>query len=246
MAREVRGPECRRSGGSGKGRQTLDTQSSRTSIARKSLHDELADILREMIVDCRLTPGDRINEKNLTAEFGVSRTPLREALKVLAREGLIQLNVNRGAVVAPVTLSDLQEVFPVLAALEGAAGELACEKITDGDLQAIRRVHDDMERAFQARDLGGYFALNQQVHDRILAAADNATLAAHHRSLNGRVRRARFLANLSDARWQSAMAEHRDILSALEARDGAKLSAILRRHLAGKLAALTRALGDAG
>lgn len=222
----------------------MDSQNAQNLIERKSLHEELADILREMIVDCRLTPGDRINEKQLTEHFGVSRTPLREALKVLSQEGLIQLNVNRGAIVSPVTLSDLQEVFPVLAALEGAAGELASEKITDRELQAIRRAHALMERAYRDGDLNTYFKYNQDIHARILDAADNPTLASHHRSLYGRVRRARFLANLSDERWKSAMQEHAEILSALEARDGAKLSAILRRHLAGKLAALTVALQE--
>lgn len=222
----------------------MQSQNAHTSIERKSLHEELADILREMIVDCQLTPGDRINEKQLTEHFGVSRTPLREALKVLSKEGLIQLNVNRGAIVAPVTLSDLQEVFPVLAALEGVAGELACEKITDQEIKAIRRAHALMEQAYRDGDLNTYFKYNQDIHARILDAADNPTLATHHRSLYGRVKRARFLANLSDERWKSAMKEHAEILSALEARDGAELSAILRRHLAGKLSALTEALQE--
>lgn len=222
----------------------MDAQNAQNSIERKSLHEELADILREMIVDCRLTPGDRINERQLTEQFGVSRTPLREALKVLSKEGLIQLNVNRGAIVAPVTLSDLQEVFPVLAALEGAAGELACEKITDRQLQSIRQVQVRMEQAYRDGDLAAYFRHNQDIHERILAAADNPTLASHHRSLYGRVKRARFLANLSNERWQEAVHEHAEILAALEARDGAKLSGLLRHHLAGKLAALTRALQE--
>lgn len=223
----------------------MKDQTAQNSIARKSLHEELADILREMIIDCKLTPGERINEKQLTEQFGVSRTPLREALKVLSKEGLIQLNVNRGAIVVPVTLSDLQEVFPVLAALEGAAGELACEKISDRDIQSIRKAQAQMEQAYSARDLSTYFQYNQEIHARILEAADNPTLASHHRSLYGRVQRARFLANLSDERWQSAMEEHNEILAALEARDGARLSVTLRRHLAGKLAALTLALHEA-
>ncbi len=222
----------------------MESQKAQNSIERKSLHEELADILREMIVDCQLPPGERINEKQLTQQFGVSRTPLREALKVLSNEGLIQLNVNRGAIVAPVTLSDLQEVFPVLAALEGVAGELACEKITDEELQAIRRAHALMEKAYRDGDLNTYFKYNQDIHARILAAADNPTLNTHHRTLYGRVKRARFLANLSDERWKSAMKEHAEILSALDARDGVKLSAILRCHLAGKLSALTEALQE--
>lgn len=222
----------------------MDSQNTQTSIAPKSLHEELADILREMIVDCQLTPGDRINEKQLTEHFGVSRTPLREALKVLSKEGLIKLNVNRGAIVAPVTLSDLQEVFPVLAALEGVAGELACQKISNKEMGAIRKSHTRMERAYRAGDRAAYFKLNQDIHACILDAADNATLATIYQSLYGRVRRARFLANLSDQRWQSAMEEHHEILLALEARNGAKLSATLRNHLNGKLAALTIALEE--
>jgi len=223
----------------------LNIQTERKAIERKSLHDEIADLLREMIVECELAPGERINEKELTEHFGVSRTPLREALKVLSHEGLIKLNVNRGAIVSNFTLTDIEEVFPVLSGLEGVAGELACDKISDQEVANIRKVHLLMEKAYSARDRSSYFRLNQEIHERILKAADNETLSASHRNIFGRVKRARYIANISDDRWQSAMEEHRQILDALEARDGARLAGILRNHVVGKLVALTKAFNEA-
>ena len=211
-------------------------------IDRRSLHDRLADRLREAIVEGDLAPEAKINERALCDAFGVSRTPLREALKVLAREGLVVLTPNRGASVAPLTLADLEEAFPIMGALEGVAGELACARITGEELVAIEALHGQMAEARADGDLKQFFALNRRIHDAILAAARNPTLDALVRSLDGRVRRARYRGPLSAARWDRAMAEHSEMLAALSDRDGAKLASILRRHLAGKLETARAAL----
>ena len=100
-------------------------------IARRPLHEELAEHLRQLIIECALEPGSKISEKNLCAQFAVSRTPLREALKLLSTEGLVQLTPHRGASVTELTTEELEHIFPVMGALEALAGELACQHVTD-------------------------------------------------------------------------------------------------------------------
>jgi len=212
------------------------------AIARRSLHEELSDRLREMIVEGEIEPGARINEMALCARFDVSRTPLREALKVLAREGYVLLTQNRGASVAALTPADLEEAFPVMGALEALAGELACRNATDAEIRAIRALHDRMAAHHRAGERQPYFRLNERIHLAIAEAARNPTLARMQRSLDGRVRRGRYQANISQTRWDQAMAEHEAIIAALVARDGPGLAGVLRMHLENKLAALRGAL----
>jgi len=213
-------------------------------IQRRPLHNELADRLRHMIVEGELAPGEKLSEKDLCSRFGVSRTPLREAMKVLATEGLVLLTPNRGCTVAKLTLADLDEAFPIMGALEALSGELACRHITDREIARIRELHERMVRKFQARALSEYFKLNEQIHQLILSAARNPTLAQMQLSLSGRVRRARYMANMSPARWAKAVAEHEKILEALEARDGKRLAVLLKDHLANKLETVKDALTE--
>jgi DNA-binding GntR family transcriptional regulator len=203
-------------------------------LNRASLHDELVARLRDMIVEGELAPGARVPERMLSERFGVSRTPLREALKVLASEGLIELLPYRGATVSRLTLHDIEEMFPVMGALEALAGELACANVTEIELAEIRALHYAMMLSYRRGDLSSYFRDNQAIHEKILEAARNPTLSALHRSLAGRIRRARYMANMSKARWDKAVAEHELILEALEAHDGARLAKLLKQHLANK------------
>jgi DNA-binding GntR family transcriptional regulator len=202
-----------------------------TPIARRTLHDELTARLRDMIVEGDLRPGARLPEKELCTQFGVSRTPLREALKVLASDGLVEISPHRGATVVQISRADVEETFPVMGALEALAGELACQNVDAAGIAEITALHHQMVAHYHRRQLADYFKLNQQIHERILEAAGNATLTAMHRSLSGRVRRARYMANMSPQRWQQAVEEHEEILAALTARDGLRLAGILRRHL---------------
>jgi DNA-binding GntR family transcriptional regulator len=203
-------------------------------IARPSLHDELVGRLRDLIVVGELAPGEKVPERALCDRFGVSRTPLREALKVLASEGLLELSPNRGATVARLTAADLDEMFPVMGALEALAGELACARITVEELAEVRALHYQMVLHHTRGELPQYFRLNQRIHELIMEAARNATLIRMYRSLAGRIRRARYVANMSAARWQQAVDEHEAILNALGARDGARLAELLRGHLRNK------------
>ncbi len=160
---------------------------------------------------------------------------MREALKVLANEGLVRLTPNRGAVISELTLQDLEDAFPVMGALEALAGELACVHITDQEIAEIRALQGRMVECFENRKLAPYFELNQEIHSRILQAARNNTLNAVAKSLGDRLRRARYMANISTTRWAQALAEHAAILEALEQRDGQKLGELMKNHLAHKL-----------
>ncbi|WP_340118540.1 GntR family transcriptional regulator [Pelagibius sp. 7325] len=213
-------------------------------IQRRPLHNELADRLRHMIVEGELAPGEKLAEKELCEQFGVSRTPLREAMKVLATEGLVLLTPNRGCAVAKLTLADLDEAFPIMGALEALSGELACRHITDAEIARIRDLHERMVKKYEAGALRDYFKLNEQIHQLILNAARNPTLAQMQLSLSGRVRRARYMANMSPARWSRAVAEHEKILEALSARDGKRLAVLLKDHLANKLQTVKDALTE--
>ncbi|MCC0054243.1 MAG: GntR family transcriptional regulator [Rhodobiaceae bacterium] len=204
-------------------------------IARRTLHDELVERLRALVTQGALKPGEKIPERELCERFGVSRTPMREALKVLAADGLVTLTPNRGATVTQLTIEDLEDVFPVMGALEALAGEIACRNITSREIDRVRDLHERMVRHWQAGELQPYFRCNQQIHEAILNATRNATLQATYRSLSTRIMSARYIANMTPERWKKAVAEHVDILAALEARDEGRLAAILRDHLANKL-----------
>lgn len=210
---------------------------------RRLLHESAVDRLRDMIVQGVLAPGTKLNERALCEQLGLSRTPLREALKVLSTEGLVALQPNRGAVVATLTEHMVREIFAVMGALEALAGELACRNMTADQLNEIRALHYQMLAHHARGELAPYFRCNQEIHLAIVAASGNATLAATYRSLNAHVRRARYIANLSPERWDQAVAEHEKILDALGRRDAAQLQNLLRNHLGAKLTVVLAALG---
>ena len=141
------------------------------SIPRQVLHQEVAVRLRQRIVEGQLVPGAKLNERELAELLNVSRTPLREAIKMLAAEGLVELLPNRGAVVAQMAEQDVIDTFEVIAGLEGQSGELAAQRITESELAEIRALHYEMMAAFTRRDLPTYYRLNAQIHTQINAAA---------------------------------------------------------------------------
>lgn len=212
------------------------------TIKRPTLHEELVERLRDLVVEDALKPGEKVPEKELCASFGVSRTPLREALKVLASEGLVVLQANRGARVTEVTAEELQNTFPVIATLEQLAGELACERLSDAGIEQISKRHDDMIAAYKARDRQAYFQANQDIHNALIEGAQNEVLEAHHRMLAVRVRRARFMVNLSDERWAQAIDEHEQMMDKLLARNAKGLGELMKRHMLNKFVAHMKAL----
>jgi len=210
------------------------------SIHRTSLHEELTDRLRTMIVEGVLAAGEKVPERELCEKLGVSRTPMREALKVLAADGLLSLEPGRGARVTATTLEDLEEVFPLMAAFEALAGELACDRINDKQLAQLKEAHKQMLKHFHSQNMAAYFKHNERIHEIILEAAGNQTLKSMYLSLALRVRRARYMANMTPTRWQQAVDEHEEILVALDNRDGQALGSILKRHLENKFNTVRR------
>jgi DNA-binding GntR family transcriptional regulator len=208
----------------------------------RSLHDRITGRLRDAIVEGELLPGARINEREICERLSVSRTPLREALKVLASEGLIDLLPNRGARVAQLSEQDVTDMFEVMGSLESLSGALAAERITDAEISEIGALHYRMQAQYQRRQLAEYFRLNQAIHEAIMDASRNAVLKATYLGLAGRIRRARYLANMSEVRWAEAMAEHAEIFRALEARDGARLAGLLGQHLKNKASVVQASL----
>src|SRR5690606_25552615 len=178
-------------------------------ICPRPLHSEVADRLRDLIVQGEFEPGTRLNERLLTERFGISRTPLREAIKMLASEGLVQLLPNRGAVVTAITRKSALDMFQVMGVLESLAGELACARATDQDIEEIANLHATMRRHYKRRELNEYFRLNQEIHQRIVDCAGNKELADIYRRLSVRLRRARYMANSSKERWDAAMADRK-------------------------------------
>jgi DNA-binding GntR family transcriptional regulator len=205
-----------------------------TSSPKPMLHDEVVTRLRDMLVEGAIPPGARVPERELCAAFGISRTPLREALKVLAAEGYVMLLPNRGARAAKLTVKDVQELFEVCAGLEALAGELACERIDQPALDRILALHGEMTQHRRNQALDGYFRCNRLIHEAIVHAADNAVLTGVYESVSTRIRRARFRAPMPPDHWDLAIREHEAIANALVRRDGAGLAHILRRHLRNK------------
>ena len=212
----------------------------------QSLHGEILTRLRDYIVEGNIPDGGRIPERQLCEMLGISRTPLREALKVLAAEGLVELLPNRGARVRQLSERDLGELFDLMGGLEGLAGRLACENISDAEIAEIERLHYEMYGFYLHRDMHGYFRVNQSIHHRIVEASRNAALMSAYTSLAGRIRRIRYSANFARKRerWGEAMREHETILDALRRRAGSELSDILFRHLRNKRTAAVEHLKD--
>lgn len=201
------------------------------SIPRRVLHQEVALRLRQRIVEGHLAPGAKLNERELSELLQVSRTPLREAIKMLAAEGLVALLPNRGAVVVQLSEQDVADAFEVIAGLEGQSGELAAQRIGVAQLAEIRALHYEMLAAFTRRDLATYYRLNALIHTHINAAAGNRVLTQTWANLNARLQALRFRSNFDEAKWQRAMQEHDRMIELLADRDAAGLRALMTAHL---------------
>jgi DNA-binding GntR family transcriptional regulator len=203
----------------------------RLRVVRSGLHEEAALRLRSLIVRGDLPPGEALVEAELCAALGLSRTPLREALKLLAAEGLVELRLNRSAIVAPIRREELDELFETVAGIERIGAELAAVRMTARDHDKLASLQQRMERHHDAGELREYFELNQQIHLFILACARNGALKSTHDALMARVERARFFALSSRERWDESVEEHHAIMQALAARDGDKAGRLLALHI---------------
>jgi len=213
-------------------------------LERQHLHDTVVEHLRELIVEGVLPPGTKLNERELCERFGISRTPLREAMKVLSVEGLIEILPNRGATVSRMGETEIWETFELMSGLEALSGELACERISQVELAEIKALHYGMLAAKAQHDLPGYYSRNQAIHDKINAAARNAVLRQTYITLNRRLQALRFKSNTKADKWERAVHDHEEMIKALEARDGKRLGAILRQHLLDKRDAVLSVLAE--
>ena len=200
-------------------------------VPRTGLHEHAARKLRTLIVRGDLLPGESLLEVNLSEALGISRTPLREALKQLAAEGLVELQLNRSAVVAPLRRDELTELFEAVSGIERCAAELAAIRMTAPDVERLEALQMRIERHHRRGELRDYFELNQQIHGAIVGFARNSVLKASHDALLARVERARLFALSADGRWEESVREHKQILAALKARDAERAGRLLAHHV---------------
>lgn len=193
--------------------------------------DALRDRLEQDIVTGALRPGERLDEQSLAARFGVSRTPIREALMQLATAGLIELQPRRGAFVASLSLRDVIERFEVMAALEGACAALAARRITDGERQALLEAHDACAQQAPGGDADTYYYANERFHEVIYAACHNTYLAEQARQLHDRLKPFRRLQLRARSRVATSLTEHQAIVDAILAGESSRAEQVLRDHI---------------
>lgn len=198
--------------------------------------------LRERIIQGDFPPGARLNERALCDQLGVSRTPLREALRALAAEGLVRIEPKRGAQVVALSAADVREAFEVIGGLEEMSCRLACARATDQEIAEIRALTYEMMASHARRDLPSYFRTNRAIHERIGLAAHNALLKQLYDAQNARIQNLRFVSNEDRHKWDQAMREHMAMADALQARDAERLAELMRGHLRRKCEAALRSL----
>ena len=198
---------------------------------RHGVHADTCGRIRDMIVHGELASGERINEMELCEVLGVSRTPIREALKVLAAEGLVELLPNRGSRVKTPSTDEIVSLFAVIAALERLAVETVTLQASEPALAQLRALHDEMLQRHAEQDRDRYFELNHRIHETIIEMAANPQLTRTHADLMTRARRPRFVAITTDGRWDESVKEHELVMSAMEMRDARFAGEILFRHV---------------
>jgi len=201
-------------------------------LASRPLYEEVADQLRVRIFAHELAPGTWIDEQTLAKEFGISRTPLREAIKVLAAEGLITMKLRRGAYVTEVNRGDLEQIFTILSLLEGQAAKEAATKAQEKDLNELDDMHLRLEKAAADRNLEQFFEVNVRFHERVISIANNPWLTDVIADLRKVLKLQRKDALSRTGRLQSSLSEHREILQALLKRDPIAAEQAMRTHLA--------------
>jgi DNA-binding GntR family transcriptional regulator len=200
-------------------------------LVPNSLHDEVAATLREQIFDGTLTPGSFLDEAALCERLSISRTPLREALKVLTAEGLLRHEPRRGCFVNEVTERDLDEIFPVIALLEGRCAYEAARNASDAELHELDALHERLVRHAKARRINDYYATNHIIHEAIIKLADNKWLAQVIGDLRKILKLARLQQLHAPGRLDQSLSEHLAVFAALKARDCEGADAAMRTHM---------------
>lgn len=202
---------------------------------RRALYEEVAERLREQIYNRVLEPGTWIDEQRVALEYGISRTPLREALKVLAVEGLVTMKVRRGAYVTEMSRDDVRQVYHLLSLLESDAAKDAARLASDGEIATLRALHDRLGRETQQRDR--FFATNEAFHMMLLSVGRNRWREQIVQDLRKVMKLNRHHSLFAQGRIDKSLAEHTAVMDALEARDGPKAAELMRAHFDNGLAA---------
>jgi DNA-binding GntR family transcriptional regulator len=209
-----------------------------TPLRPASLHEEVATRLRSMVFERQLAPGQWIDELALAREWQISRTPLREALKVLASEGLVTPVPRQGCKVAELSEDDADALFPVMALLEGRCAFEAARKATDADLRRLRQLHDELETHAAAHNVDGYYRANHVFHSTVQALAGNRWLDRATSDLRRFVRLLRGRQLNWPGRIEASINEHRVLIDAFEQRDPVRAERVMHDHLMAQLSAL--------
>jgi DNA-binding GntR family transcriptional regulator len=209
------------------------------SLSPRALYVEVAELLRQRIFQRELEPGSWIDELKIAEEYGISRTPLREALKVLAAEGLVTMKVRRGAYVTEVSTQDLSDVYHLLSLLESDAAGVVAIKGSDAELTELMQLHAELEKAAQpgSANTEAFFAVNERFHMRLLEIANNRWRDQMVADLRKVMKLNRHNSLLKTGRMEESLQEHRAIMEALTARDGATTVQRMRDHFANGLQA---------
>lgn len=209
-----------------------------TKLNNRPLYEDVADKLREQIFSKKLQPGSWLDEQSLADQFGISRTPMREAIKVLASEGLVTIKMRRGAYVTEVFRSDLEQIFTILSLLEGQAAKEAATKASEAQLNLLDHLHHRLETAAADRDIEQFFEINVKFHELIQEIAGNRWMNDVIADLRKVLKLHRRDSLTSTGRLQNSLLEHREILRALLKRDEAAAESAMQKHLANGLEAV--------
>ena len=202
-----------------------------TRIAPTALYQEVAERLRQRIFAHELTPGTWIDEQKLAEQYGISRTPLREALKVLASEGLVELKPRRGCYVTEISRRDLDDIFPLMAMLEGRCAADAAKAAKPADIKGLKEIHARLEAAASEGRIDAFFEANQEFHRRIQELANNRWLLSVIQDLRRVLKLSRLHSLSREGRLQQSLEEHRAIMAAIEAGEVAKAEKLMHDHL---------------
>ena len=209
-------------------------------IEKKTLHEEIANNLRELIMSGGLQEGDKIKEDELCSSMGISKTPLREALRVLSVEGLIKLVPNRGSFVSTPTFEEIREMFDVMSVLEGICARAAAKKMSAKDLATLEKLHNKLEKNFKRRAQREYIRINNQFHSFVQELAGNRTLNQIVNGLRQKILLYRYQSLNLPERFEQSIQEHRDLIEAFRKKDLKKAETLMRRHLKNQCDALEK------
>lgn len=200
----------------------------------QNLHEATFQKLRSLLVEGAITPGSKLNERELAESLHVSRTPIRESIRRLAADGLVELIANRGAIAVQLSHADVIHTFDVIAQLEGYSGELAAKNISSTALSELEALQYEMMASYARRDLSSYYKLNLRIHHLINQAANNPVLGQLFSQVNARIEALRFRSNQNGVKWEKAVEEHQEMIDALKARDSERMRKVMIQHVMNK------------